>query len=65
MLKAVGRMRRAIQMRLRWKPRPEFIPPIIVPPVEHAVARGSVYSGGVVEASVYSAGSKRGEVLSG
>lgn len=62
-LKAVLRMRRHMLARLRWKPRPEFIPPVIVVPSPgHAIDRGSIYSAGAVEGSIYSAGSKRGWV---
>lgn len=63
MLKAVQRARRHIQARLRWKPRPEEFPPIIVPtaPV-HAIPRGDVFTAGAVEAAVFTAGAKRGKV---
>jgi hypothetical protein len=62
-LKAIGRMRRQMQKRLRWKPRE--IPPEITPPSTqpHATPRGSVFSAGSVAGDIYSAGSKRGSIF--
>ena len=62
MLKAVARMRRAMQARLRWKPRPEFIPPVIPGVPVHAIPRGTIQSAGAEAGSIFSAGSKRGKV---
>lgn len=61
--KAIQRMRRAMQARLRWKPRPEEIPPTFAGTTVFADTRGTIYSAGVTEASVYSGGSRRGTVL--
>lgn len=63
-LKAINRMRRAMQARLRWKPRLEEIPPVISTPSRiHAIPRGTIYSAGASEGVIYSAGTKRGAVL--
>lgn len=62
MLKAVQRVRRKIQQRLRWKPIEE-IPPIVAPQVfVHAIPRGTVLTAGAVEATIFTAGAKRGRV---
>lgn len=61
--KAIQRMRRAMQVRLRWRKREE-IPPITVPvSTVHANPRGSVFAAGAEEGCVYSSGAKRGRVF--
>lgn len=61
-LRAVQRMRRRMRERLRWKPIEE-IPPIVVPQVfVHAIPRGTVLTAGAVEATIFTAGAKRGRV---
>lgn len=63
MLRAVQRARRHIHARLRWQLLPESVPPVVVPsaPV-HAVPRGTVLTAGAVEATIFTAGAKRGRV---
>lgn len=62
MLQAVGRMRRKTQQRLRFRPRPEEVPPSQVEPTVKAVSRGEIQTAGAEEAHIYVAGAKRGEV---
>lgn len=60
-LKAINRMRRKMQQRLRWKPRE--IPPEITPPTAViSNPRGSVFSAGSLVGDIFSAGTKRGSV---
>lgn len=60
-LREIGRMRRKIQQRLRFRPRPEEIPPTAPLPTK-SIVRGQIMVAGAEEAHIYVAGAKRGEV---
>jgi hypothetical protein len=63
-LRAVQRFRRAMQARLRWKPRlPTVTPMPTMPSATGQDAMGSVFSGGVKRGEVASGGSKAGGVF--
>lgn len=50
--RAVARMRHALRARLRWKPRPEEIPPIILEPRTRNSPKGRVTSPGAIRGRI-------------
>ena len=59
--KAIARIRRAFQIRLRFKPR-KFELPTGIPETVISYPRGEIQAAGAVVGEIYSAGSKRGWV---
>jgi len=54
--RAVVRMHRALRARLRWKPRPEEIPPIILEPRTVQSPKGRVSSPGAIRGRITGGG---------
>lgn len=54
--KAIARIRRSLQARLRWKPRPEEIPPIFAPERVEQSWKGQVAMPGLVRGVVSGGG---------